>query len=152
MGTPVNFYKKFKFVVEIDGVARAGFTTCSDMRIVAETVSHREGGRLHAHKSPGLVEFPPITLTRGKSKDFDLYNWMKDTVDAAAGTGLVTPDLYRQVEIVQQDRAGNEVERWACIDCWCKEYGGGDWDNNASEVGMEEVVFEADYWERVEAA
>lgn len=151
MGTPVNYFKKFKFLVQIDGINRAGFTTCSDLRINAETVEHREAGRLHPHKAPGLVTFPPITLTNGKSNDNELYNWMKDTVDAAAGTGQVTPELYRTVEIVQQDRAGNIVERYRCFDCWCKEYSSGDWDNNASEVRMNEVVFECDYWEPVPA-
>lgn len=149
MGTPVNYYDKFKFVLEIDGIARGAFTTCSELRINVDTVEHWEGGRLHPHKAPGLVNFPPITLTHGMAEDLDLYNWMKDTVDAAAGTGVVTPDLYRTLEIVQQDRAGNEVERYVCVDCWCKEYSSGDWDNTASEVRIEEVVFEVDYWERV---
>lgn len=151
MGTPVNYHKKFSFVVEIDGVARAAFTTCSELRINVDTVEHREGGRLHPHKAPGLVNFPPITLDHGVAEDLDLYNWIKDTVDASAGTGIVTPDLYRTLEIVQLDRAGDELERYVCYDCWAKEYSAGDWDNNASEVRMEQVVFECDYWERLQS-
>jgi phage tail-like protein len=151
MGTPTNWYKKFSFVIEIDGIARAAFKTCSDLRVNADTVAYREGGRLNPHKSPGLVEFPPITLERGKTNDFDLYNWMKDTFDAAAGTGLVTPDLYRNFDIVQLDRKGDEVERWTVYDAWCKEFGAGDWDNDASETGLEQVVVECDRWERVPA-
>lgn len=152
MATPVNWYKKFKYVIEIDGIARAAFTTCSDLRVNAETVAYREGGRLHAHKAPGLVEFPPITLSRGATNDFDLYSWFRDTFDAAAGTGLVTPDLYRTMDIVQQDRAGNEVERYTIYQAWCKEFSAGDWDNNANETRMEQVVIECDYWERQNAA
>jgi phage tail-like protein len=151
MAQPTVWWKKYKFVIEIDGVASAAFTTCSDLRINAETDKYREGGRLNEHKSPGLVEFPPITLGRGKTKDFDLYNWFKDTFDAASGTGLETPDVYRTFDIVQQDRKGNEVERYTVFDAFAKEYGAGDWDNNASEVAMEEVVIEPDRWERVPA-
>ena len=151
MPTPVNWYKKFKFIIEIDGVARAAFTTCTELRINTETVKHREGGRRHEHKSPGLVEFPPITLTRGMTNDFDLYAWMRDTYDASQGTGLVTPDLYRTFDIVQQDMAGDETERYTVYDAYCAEYGSGDWDNNANEIRMEEVVIEADYWERTPA-
>ena len=151
MATPVNYFTKFKYIVEIDGVARAGFTTCSELQIVADTIEHREGGVLRPHKAPGLVTFPPITLEHGVAVDLDLYNWMKDTVDAAAGTGLDTPDIYRTMEILQQDRAGNEIERYVCYGCWCKEYSAGDWDNNASEIRMERVVVEADYWERLPA-
>jgi phage tail-like protein len=151
MATPVNWYKKFKYVIEIDGVARAAFTTCSELRINAETVTHREGGRLHAHKAPGLMEFPAITMDRGVTNDLDLYSWMRDTFDASVGTGMVTPDLYRTFDIVQQDRAGEEVERYTVYDAWCKEYSAGDWDNNANEVRMEQVVVECDYWERTPA-
>lgn len=151
MGVPVNWWKKFKFIVEIDGVARAAFKTCSELRVTSETVKYREGGRLHPHKAPGLVEFPPITLERGATDDFDLYNWFKDTADAAAGTGLVTPDLYRTFDIVQLDRAGDEVERYTVYSSFCSEYAAGDWDNDANEVRMEQVIIEADYWERVPA-
>lgn len=148
MAQPTNWWKKFKFVIEIDGIARAAFKSCSDLRANAETVSYREGGRLNPHKAPGLVAFPPITLERGKTEDFDLYNWFKDTFDAASGLGENTPDLYRTFDIVQQDRKGNEVERFTVYQAWCKEYSGGDWDNDANEVGMEQVVVEADRWER----
>jgi len=151
MPTPVNWYKKYSFVVEIDGVASAAFTTCSELRINAETVTQREGGRLHAHKSPGLIEYPPITLGRGVTKDLDLYNWMLETFNASSGTGQVTPDLYRTFDIVQLDRAGNEKERYTVHDAWCKEYSAGDWDNNANENRSESTVIEADYWERTPA-
>jgi phage tail-like protein len=151
MATPVNWYKKFKFIVEVDGVARAGFTTCTEVRQNAELVEYREGGRLHPHKAPGLVTFPAITLGRGLCDDYDLYNWTKDCYDSAAGTGQVIPDLYRNVEIVQLDRDGAEKERLVLYDAWVKEYSAGDWDNNANEVRMEQVVFEYDHFDRVPA-
>jgi phage tail-like protein len=148
MGTPTNYWKKFSFVVEIDGVARAEFITCSELRINAETVTFREGGRLNSHKAPGLVEFPAITLTRGTCDDLDLYQWMRDTFDAAAGTGMIPPDLYRTLDLVQKTRDGEEVERYTLFNVWCKEYSAGDWDNNANEVRVETVVLECEYWKR----
>lgn len=151
MATPINFYTRFKFIVEIDGIARAGFTTCSDIGLKAEVVSHREGGRPHPHKASGTVEFPDITLERGACDDFDLYNWVKDTCDAAAGTGLATPDLYRNVEIIQLDRDGSEKERFVLYDAFVNEYVAGSWDNNASEVRMEKVVITYDHFDRVPA-
>lgn len=147
---PVTWNKKYSFIIEIDGVARAAFTTCSELAVVADTVTHREGGRLNPHKSPGLVEYPPITMDRGRtSTDYDLYNWMKDTFEASSGTGMVTPDLYRQFDIVQLDRKGRAIERHTVYDAWCKELriGAGGWDNNTSEISMEQVVIECDRWE-----
>jgi phage tail-like protein len=151
MATPINWYTKFKYIVEIDGVARAGFTTASDIGLTAERVEYREGGRLHPHKAPGTVTFAPVTLERGACSDFDLYNWTKDTYDSAAETGVATPDLYRNVEIVQLDRDGSEKERFILYDAWVAEYVGGSWDNNASEVRMEKVVVEFDHFDRVPA-
>jgi phage tail-like protein len=73
---------------------------------------------------------------------------MKDTFDAASGTGEVTPDLYRTFDIIQLNRKGEEVERWTIYDAYCSQYGAGDWDNDASEVALEQVVIELDRWER----
>lgn len=151
MGQPTIWWKKYKFIIEIDGVARAAFHDCTDLNITSETVKYREGGRLNPHKAPGTVEFPPITLTRGKTNDFDLYNWFKDTFDAGSGLGLDTPDLYRTFDVVQLNRKGEEVERFTVFDAYAAEYHGGSWDNDASEVGMEAIVVEPDRWERVPA-
>jgi phage tail-like protein len=150
-GTPVIWWHKYKFIIEIDGVVRAAFTTCSELNIEAANVAHREGGRLQPHNAPGTVTFPEITLTRGQTDDFDLYNWFKDTFDAAAGTGLDTPDIYRTFDIIQQNRKGEAVERYTVYDAYARTYGGGDWDNNADEVRMESVTVQPDRWERVPA-
>jgi len=151
MSTPVNFYKKFKFVLEIDGIARAGFARCSELRVEAANVEYREAGRLHPHNSPGTVTFPEITLERGAADDFDLYNWFKDTYDAAAGTGVTEPDLWRTFDIVQQDRDGDELERFTIFDAYCRAFSAGDWDNDADEVRIETVTVQPDRWERVPA-
>lgn len=148
MATPVNWYKKYKFFIEIDGIARAAFARCSELAIEAANVAYREGGRLQPHNAPGLMTFPEITLERGACEDFDLYNWMKDTFDAGAGTGLTTPDIYRTFDIVQLTRDGEEVERYTVYDAYCRRYSPGDWDNDADEVRIESVVIQPDRWER----
>lgn len=147
MATPINYYTQFKFVVEIDGVQRAAFTTCSEPKFTAETVKQREGGRIHPHKAPGPGEFNTITLERGASSDNDLYNWSRDCYDAAAGTGKKVPDLFRNVEIVQLDRDGSELERTILYDAWVKSFSAGKWDNNAAENRITSVELEYDYFE-----
>lgn len=151
MGTPTNWDKKFSFLVEIDGVARAAFTRCSELSAETEDVTHREGGRLHPHNAPGLVTFSEATLERGACDDYDLYNWFRDTYDAAAGTGMCPPDLFRTMDIVQLDRSREELRRFRCFKCYCKKWSAGDWDNDASEVRMESVVVKFDYFEQVPA-
>ncbi|MCK9629887.1 MAG: phage tail protein [Bacteroidales bacterium] len=151
MGTPTNWYTKFKFVIEIDGIARAAFTKCSELAIEIANVELREGGRLHPHNSPGTVKFPEITMERGVTDDFDLYNWIRDTYDAASGTGMNTPDLYRTFDIVQLDRDGSELERYTVFNAYCRRYAAGDWDNDADENRVESVIIQPEYWERVPA-
>lgn len=151
MAIPKNWYKKFLFIIEIDGVARAEFARCSPLEPEAANVAYREGGRLHPHNAPGTVTFPEITMERGVCEDFDLYNWFKDTYDAASGTGLVTPDLYRTFDIVQLDRKRNEVERYTIRDAYCRKWSSGDWDNDADEVRIETVTIQPDHFERVPA-
>ena len=148
MPTPTNFYKKFKYVIEIEGIARAAFTRCSELSAEVANVEHREGGRLHPHNSPGLATFPPITMERGIADDFDLYNWFRDTYNAAAGTGMVEPDLFRTFDIVQQDRDGSVLERYTVHDAYCRKFSAGDWDNDADEVRIEGVEVVCDHWER----
>ena len=148
-GTPTQWWHKYKFIIEIDGVVNAGFKTCSELNIEAANVEYKEGGRLHPHNAPGTVKFPEITLARGATDDADLYNWMRDTYDAAAGTGLDTPDLYRTFDIIQQNRKGEAVERYTVYDSYCRTFSSGDWDNDADEVRDITVVIQPDRWERV---
>lgn len=142
-GVSRAYYKKFKFVVEIAGVVHAGFQTCSEIRINVATVEHWEGGSLIANKQPGRVTIPDVTLTRGATDDLDLWTWIQQVV--GAGTLLVDPNEKRSIDIVQQDRAGNELRRWTLVNCFPKEWKGGDWDNGADENVMEELVLAYDY-------
>lgn len=151
MPIPKNWYKKFLFVIEIDGVARAEFARCSPFEPEAANVAYKEGGRLHNHNAPGTVTFPEITMERGACDDYDLWNWFKDTYDAAAGTGLVTPDLYRTFDVVQLNRKREEVQRWTVHEAYCRKFSSGDWDNDADEVRIESVVIQPDWYEPVPA-
>lgn len=142
-GIPRNFYKKFKFVVEIAGVAHAGFQTCSDIRIQVAKVEHYEGGVLIPSKQPGRVTVPDVTLTRGATDDLDLYLWMQQVV--AIGGILEDPDQKRSIDIVQQSRTGAEVRRWTLVNAWPIDWKAGDWDNGADENTIEEIILAYDY-------
>lgn len=148
MGEPTIWYDKFMFLIKIDGVVRAAFRTCSDLAVEAANVAYKEGGRRHPHNSPGTITFPEITFTRGATDDDDLYDWFKDTYDAAAGTGLDTPNIYRNFEIVQMNLERGEVQRYKVYQAYCRRFKAGDWDAGADEKVIEEVVVQPDYWEK----
>jgi len=147
-GVPNNrqYFKKFKFVVEIQGVAFAGFRDMSDLRVSVAEVAHHEGGSLIPKKEPGRVTFADVTLSRGATTDEDLWNWMKETI--AAGSILVDPAQKRTIDVVQQDRAGTEVNRWTLHNCWPKEFMAGSWNNEADENVIEEIVLGYDFFDK----
>jgi phage tail-like protein len=147
IGTPRSFHKKFKFIVEIDGVASAGFQKCSELSVEVANVQYSEGGALIPNKSPGRLTFADVTLERGATDDADLFDWMQEVADASANAGLNEPDFKRNLDIVQQDRDGSELRRWRLNGAWPVKFVAGDWDNEADENVIESVTLTYDFFE-----
>jgi phage tail-like protein len=151
IGTPRVWRSKWKFVVEIDGVAYAGFEKCDGLEAEVAVSEHYEGGAMIPDKSPQRVKFSDLTLERGACQDQDLYDWFVEVAKAAAGTGLVDPEFKRNLDIVQQERDGSEIERYRVFNAFPRKFNpaSGGWDNNSDDNRVEQVVLAYDYWERV---
>ncbi|HEX9454398.1 MAG TPA: phage tail protein [Candidatus Binatia bacterium] len=77
-------YKVFNFIVEIDGIAAAGFSECSGLSTATDIIEYREGNeRGGARKLPGLTKFANIVLKRGLTRSLDLWNWRKTVINGA---------------------------------------------------------------------
>jgi phage tail-like protein len=146
IGTPRTFHKKFKFIVEIDDIASAGFQKCSELSFEVANIEYHEGGSLIPNKSPGRLKFADVTLERGATKDHDLFDWMEQVADAAANAGLVEPKFKRNVDIVQQDRDGSTLRRWSLAGAWPVKFVAGAWDNEADENVIESVTLTYDFF------
>lgn len=144
------WHNAFSFLIEIDGVVEAAFTTCSDLNVELGVVKHIEGAMLAPSKSPGLANFPAITLTNGASAEKEIYEWFKATYDAASEAGAPDESVYRSFDIIQTDRSGAELERWRVIDCFPTAFSPGKWDKNAEEKRMQSVTLEPNRWFLVE--
>ena len=46
IGTPRTFFKKFKYVIEVDGLASTGFQKCSELSVEVANIEYHEGGTL----------------------------------------------------------------------------------------------------------
>ena len=149
LGQPRSFHKKFKFLVEIDDVAVAGFQKCSELSAEVAKIEQSEGGSLIPNKSPGRVTFTDITLERGAADDIDMWNWWKQVVDAAANIGLDEPDFKRNADIVQQSRSGAELRRWRIEGAWPTKFVAGEWDNEADENVIEMTTLTYDTFDLV---
>ncbi|HEX2045403.1 MAG TPA: phage tail protein [Gaiellaceae bacterium] len=121
----------FQFVVEIDGIAAAGFREVSGLEGEIDVVEYREGADAtpSARKLPGLVRYANVTLHRGLTDSNDLYQWWR-----AVASGK--PDR-RAAAIVFLDGERNPVRRWTLRDAWPARYAVSPLDAGVSGVVVE---------------
>ena len=143
-GVSRSYYKKFKFLIEIDGVTSGAFQKCSELEAEIAVIEQWEGGSLTPNKSPGRAKFSNLTLERGATDDLDLFNWFKQVLDVNANAGLSDNEYKRNLHIVQQDRSGSELRRWSVTGAWVCKFVAGDWDNNSDENVIEKVELAID--------
>lgn len=144
MGEALDFYEKFNYVIEINGIRRAAFLNCSELSVELGKVELREGGRLIPHKKPGLQTFADLTLTRGATPDRDMYDWMEQTAKLSTGLGDVGETYKRELDIVQIDRNGAERRRWTIAKAFPTKFSAGEWDATSEEAVVETVVLTFD--------
>lgn len=146
LGSPRSFHKKFKFIVEIDGIGSAAFQSCTELSAELGKVEHREGGVLIPNKSPGLMTFTDITLSRGSSQDRDFYDWFVEIADASRNAGEIDDAYKRLGSLLQLDRDNSVLREWRLQNAWIQKYVAGDWDNDSEEVVIEQAVLTYDYF------
>lgn len=133
-GNPVDPYRNFNFLVEIDGIAQASFKECAGLDSTTEVIEHREGGdNLAVRKLPGRASFGDITLKWGTTDSVELWNWRASVV-----SGLFT---RRNGSIVLYDLANaEEVARWNFVRGWPSKWEGPSLDAAANEVSLETLT------------
>lgn len=134
-------YDKFKFLVEIDGFAEAGFMKAGPMKASLEETIYREGGTNFPEKGAGVGNVDNLVLEKGATENDDMYNWFMNTAKG--------PEDRRNISIVQQDRSGNELERWNNYNVFPLTFQPGDHDADASEknIRIAELAIEQP-WEK----
>jgi len=147
IGKPRTFYKKFKFVIEIDNVASSAWQKCGELSSETAKTEYYEGGSLIPDKSPGRVSFSDVTLERGATSDLDAWTWYKEVSDVAANSGGVAASFKRDVDIVQQDRDGKTLRRWRLTAAWPTKFVAGDWDNESDDNVIEQLTLTYDFFE-----
>jgi phage tail-like protein len=123
----------FNFILEIDGIVKAGFSEVTGLNAEANVIEYREGTDANVpRKLPGLSKFGNITLKRGISQDKDLFNWHKTVMD-----GDIRRDESMSVVLLDEKR--QEVVRWNLRNAWPAKYTGPDLKANANEMAIESV-------------
>ena len=98
-------YLSFRFLVEIQGLIKGGFSEVSGLQAETEFEEIREGGvNDYVHKLPKITKYPNITLKRGIIDSDVLWKWHQDVVNGKVER--------KTVFIILMDSEGNEKWRW----------------------------------------
>jgi len=98
-------YINFRFLVEIDQIVQAGFSSCSGLGASVEVVQYREGGDVATvHKLPGKVTYPDIVLKWGITDSRELYDWHFEAVQGNV--------IRKTGSIILVGDDGEEKVRW----------------------------------------
>ena len=112
--------RNFRFRVEIDSVARAGFSEVVIGESTTEAVDYREGtDPPHVRKLSGLTKYGNVTLKYGLVVGGDALDLSKWHDDIAAGQIL---QVRKKVVIVIQDESGQDQARFVVSEAWPVKY------------------------------
>jgi phage tail-like protein len=126
-------YPQYNFLVDIDGVARAGFTECSGLTTDTDGIDYREGAdvNLNVRKLSGLRKYTNIVLKRGYTKDRSLWDWRKKIINGQQDR--------RSIDIILMDEERNPVLTWRVREAWISKWESGPLNAKTNDVTMETV-------------
>jgi phage tail-like protein len=123
-------YRSFNFLVEIDAVTVAAFSEVAGLTAETEVIEYRTGGMLGGvRKLAGLTKYANITLKRGMTQNFELWNWYKNVVEGKTDR--------RSASIVLLNEAHQEALRWNVVNAWPRK-----WDGPALNARHNEIAIE----------
>jgi phage tail-like protein len=81
---PINTFN-FSIEIKIDGVSPrvcdAAFSECDGLEMTMEVKTLREGGNnARQHRLTGPIAYGQLTLKRGVTSNFDLWDWFKQVM------------------------------------------------------------------------
>ncbi len=126
-------YGQFNFLVEIDGITRAGFMECSGLTTDTDVIEYRDGNDpfLHMRKLPGHMKYTNIVLKGGYTDNTELWDWRKKIISGQIDR--------RSADIILLDEARNEVLRWRVREAWITKWESGPFNAKTNDVAVETV-------------
>ncbi len=116
---------KFRWMVEIEGFTRMGFSSCEVPSVSINTQKYAEGGNhLFPKQIVDSFEYKPIALQRGVTSDLNFHKWIKNYFEYVHGSsGSVQSSEYRRDVIINHlDRQGRIVKRYLLYNAFPIEY------------------------------
>lgn len=127
-------YKKYNYVIAIDGITQAGFSGISAADTEVQPIEYREGNakKMTAGKLSGLVKYSNVTLKWGTSDSVEFTSWIKKCEGGETERKKVTIQLM--------DDTNTEVKaQWELDDAWPTKYTAPDFKAVDNEVAYESI-------------
>lgn len=136
MAGRVDPYRQMRFILEIGGIAKAGFSHCRVPNASSGVITYREGNELPTRrKLPGLNEYGPLILETGiTDSSVELFEW-RTLVEQGK-----LDEARRAVAVVLLDATGDPAARWAIREAWPSRYEGPQLSATADAVAIERLV------------
>ncbi|EPR11629.1 phage tail protein [Ruminiclostridium papyrosolvens] len=127
-------YLTFNFVVEIDGIAVAGFTDVSGLSIETQVERKTFGGENHKEYTfLTQTKYSDITLKHGITNDDYLWNWYRRVIN-----GRIT---RKNGSICLLDHSGNPKLWWDFLEACPIKWEGPAFSATSSSIAAETLVF-----------
>lgn len=139
--------RNFRYRLEIDNIAQAGFSEVMIAETTIDAVDYREGtDPPHVRKLSGLTKYGNITLKWGLTvggSSLDLFKWH---ADVSAGQ---IKERRKKVAIVVLNEAGGDAARFVVSEAWPVKYDPSDLNAKGNEVLIELLELANEGIERV---
>jgi phage tail-like protein len=129
-------YRQLRFILEIEGIVKAGFSRCRLPNASSGVVTYREGNEPPTpRKLPGLNEYGPLILETGVTdSSIELFEW-RTLVERGE-----MDEARRPAAVVLLDATGHPAARWAMREAWPSRYEGPQLSATADEVAIERLA------------
>ena len=125
-------YGRFRYEVEIDGIAAGGFSEVTGFDASIDVMEYREGDMVQTPmKIPGLKKYGNITLKKGLADSRALYDWLDEGVTGEVNRKTITITLL--------DAAKTAVASWRVLHAWPIQYTAPGCNATSSEVAVESL-------------
>ena len=135
-------YGGYNFLVEIDGITRAGFQECSGLDSSQEAGEYREGsdGPTTRKLPAGMVSYSNLSLKWGITVEKELWEWRKKVMEGGVER--------KNLSIVLLDDKREEKLRWNVLGCWPTKWEGPSFNAQSNDVAVQtlELAHEGVEW------
>ncbi|MFB6310831.1 MAG: phage tail protein [Salinirussus sp.] len=138
-------YRNMRFLLEIDGIAKAGFARCRLPSSTTDVIEYREGTDPPTpRKLSGLKRFGALVLSSGVTTDsIELFEW-RTLVEQGK-----TDAARRSIAVVLLGEEGDPGPRYELQHCWPRRYESPQLDARGECVAIEVLEIVTEGVERV---